>query len=279
MNAKREAWKLLEPIHALTYFSPEPLAALREAGYRGYWMGYFAGRAAPLGRVGPDVVHALFYNFSRERVAKALPDAWEYGAPAAALDARLAGSVAALRRHLGPLAEGADLERAAELAASAAAAADTLGRPLAAANQALEMPDEPLARLWQAATTLREQRGDGHIAALLTAGIEGREAHVLHSLAIGNDRAIYTAARGFEDAEWAACLDSLERKGLVSGGTLTDEGHAAKEHVEDLTDRLAADIDPELIGLLRPLTSAVVQGGDIPLDAPMGLDLRELVVE
>ena len=73
MNPTREAWRLLEPIHAVVYFSPEPLGALRAAGYRGYWMGYFAGRAAPLGAVGPDVVHALFYNFSRERVAKALP--------------------------------------------------------------------------------------------------------------------------------------------------------------------------------------------------------------
>ena len=52
-NDVRDFWRLLEPIHAVVYFSPEPLAALREAGYRGFWMGYFANRAAPLGPVGP----------------------------------------------------------------------------------------------------------------------------------------------------------------------------------------------------------------------------------
>ncbi|MFQ6231024.1 helix-turn-helix domain-containing protein, partial [Nocardia sp. NPDC002869] len=60
----RQAWRLLEPLHAVTYFSPEPLQALKAAGYRGFWMGYFAGRAAPLGAAGPEVVHALFYNFT-----------------------------------------------------------------------------------------------------------------------------------------------------------------------------------------------------------------------
>ena len=57
-NDVRELWRLLEPIHAVVYFSPEPLAALREAGYRGFWMGYFANRAAPLGSVRPEVAQA-----------------------------------------------------------------------------------------------------------------------------------------------------------------------------------------------------------------------------
>lgn len=65
----------MESIHAVTYFSPEPVGALVDAGYRGFWMGYFAGRAAPLGAAGPEVVAALFYNFALARVAKALPDA------------------------------------------------------------------------------------------------------------------------------------------------------------------------------------------------------------
>ncbi|WP_278257050.1 hypothetical protein [Nocardioides convexus] len=108
--AAREVWTLAEPLHAITYFSPEPLGALREAGYRGFWMGYFAGRAAPLGAAAPDLVHALFHNFAYPQVARALPDAWSFAGPAAALDARLGGSVATLRRLLGD----ADVARAAE---------------------------------------------------------------------------------------------------------------------------------------------------------------------
>lgn len=283
MNPTREAWTLLEPIHAVVYFSPEPLVALKAAGYRGYWMGYFAGRSAPLGPVGPDVVHALFYNFSRERVAKALPDAWSHAAPAAALAATRDGSVAALTRLIG----SADVSRAADLAVRVAQHAPVQGRALAAAHQAVPVPDTALGRLWWAATVIREHRGDGHVAALLTAGIEGREAHVLHSLAIHNDPAIYETARDFDAAEWASNLECLDAKGLVADGRLTKAGAELKQEVEDTTDRLsaeafsvlsAAELD-ELLGLLRPLTSAVVKGGDIPLDAPMGLDLRSLMLD
>ena len=92
----RQLWQRLELIHAVTYFSPEAVGALRDAGYKGFWMGYFAGRAAPLGPVGPEVVTALFYNFAPSRVARALPDAWNFAPPEAALGARLHGSVAAL---------------------------------------------------------------------------------------------------------------------------------------------------------------------------------------
>ena len=44
----RSMWHLFEPIHAVTYFSPQARAAFEEAGLRGFWRGYFAGRAAPL---------------------------------------------------------------------------------------------------------------------------------------------------------------------------------------------------------------------------------------
>ena len=57
---------------------------------------------------------------------------------------------------------------------------DFSGRVLAAANAALPVPDgsslnSGLARLWQAATLLRERRGDGHFAALAAADIDGAE--------------------------------------------------------------------------------------------------------
>ena len=84
----RDVWRRLEPIHAVTYFAPEAIGALTDTGYKGFWMGYFAGRAAPLGPVGPEVVQALFYNFAPSRVAKALPDAWSIAGPDVALDAR-----------------------------------------------------------------------------------------------------------------------------------------------------------------------------------------------
>lgn len=56
---------------------------------------------------------------------------------------------------------------AANLLARVAARVDTIGRPLAAANSALPVEPDPYRRLWQAATTLREHRGDGHVIALV----------------------------------------------------------------------------------------------------------------
>ena len=280
----RELWRLLEPIHAVTYFSPEPLAALKTAGYRGFWMGYFAGRAAPLGPVGPEVVHALFYNFGWERVTRALPAAWEFAPPAAALAARVEGSVAALRRALGEQTDDVAVGRAASLAMRAAAAAPLEGRTLFAANRALPVPDAPLEQLWHAATLLREHRGDGHIAALLAAGMTGRAAHVFHAVAVGTPREVYTAARDFTEEEWDAELASLRERGLLDGDVLGPAGRTLYEDIESMTDRLAApayDVlstaeRAELIELLRPMTAAVVRTGDIPLASPMGLDLRDL---
>jgi len=59
----RAMWTLFEPIHAVTYFAPEARGAFEEAGLRGFWRGYFAGRAAPLGPASAAVVTASFFNF------------------------------------------------------------------------------------------------------------------------------------------------------------------------------------------------------------------------
>jgi hypothetical protein len=286
--ASRRLWTLLEPVHAVTYFSPEPLTALRDAGYRGFWMGYFAGRAAPLGDASPALVHALFHNFAESRVRRALPSAWTFAPPEAALAARLDGSVAALRRHLGPLADdpaSADLAEVVALLERAVDAAPSEGRALFAANRALPRPDDVLGRLWLAATCLREHRGDGHVAALLVHRVGGREAHVLQSLVTGTPREVYRASRDMDDDEWSALLDSLRGRGLVDAdGGATDAARDLKAAVERDTDAAAdlaltvldADELAEVDRVLRPVTAAVVAAGEIPVDAPMGLDLRTI---
>ena len=101
-------------------------------------MGYFAARSAPFGEVPADVVTAAFYNFAPERVAKALPGAWDVAPPAAALRAREQSAVAALRRY-GVTDDDAAV--AAELAARAAQSGDLGGRTLFAANRALAWPE------------------------------------------------------------------------------------------------------------------------------------------
>jgi len=121
----RRFFDRFEPVHAVTYFAPEARAALDGLGYRGFWMSYFAARSAPLGNVPPEVVTAIFYNFAPERVAKALPSAWQVAGPEAALRARQDSAVAALRRY--GLDADENVAVAAELAAKAARRAP-LGR-------------------------------------------------------------------------------------------------------------------------------------------------------
>jgi hypothetical protein len=281
-SVARRLWQRLEVIHAVTYFSPEATGALRDAGYRGFWMGYFAGRAAPLGAVGPDVVGALFYNFAPPRVARAIPDAWGFAPPAAALTARLEGSIAALRRVLGAAAAGPDVDAAAELATRAATSAPPEGRALYAANHALPWPDEPLAALWHAATLLREHRGDGHVAVLTAAGVSGREANVVQAAAGVTPREVLVAARDYADAEWDALAVGLAGRGLLTvEGELTPAGQHLKEDIERRTDTIALSayevLDDEEIDrlavALTPLARAVLASGDVPAITPIGVSL------
>ena len=211
-SVARKLWQRLELIHAVTYFAPEAIGALSDAGYRGFWMGYFAGRAAPLGPVGPEVVSAIFYNFAPPRVNRAIPDAWAFAPPEAALAARVEGSMAALGRMVGAIVDDRDVATAAELAARAAVSAPLEGRALYAANRALPWPDDKLAVLWHAATLLREHRGDGHVATLTAAGISGREANVVQAAAGVTPRQVFTAARDYDDAEWTALVADLTRE-------------------------------------------------------------------
>jgi hypothetical protein len=275
----RRLWSRLEPIHVVTYFSPEARAALSGAGYKGFWMGYFAGRAAPMGPVGAELVLATFYNFSISHVSRAIPDAWTFAPPGAALEARQRGATSALQRAFArnDLAEA--VETAAVLARGAAQAAPMEGRALFAANRALPWPEEPTAALWHACTLLREHRGDGHVAALAAAGISGREANILQTAAGSVPRDVFAVSRHYDDAEWDSVSARLIDRGLVSpDGKLTAQGKDVRDDVEDRTDRIALTaydtLDDEqlmqLLDALTPLARAVIATGDIPEVTPVG---------
>ena len=119
---------------------------------------------------------------------------------------------------------------------------DLPGRVLAGANADLPWPDEPLDRLWHAATILREHRGDGHVAALLTAGVDGCESLVWRAALDGDDlRASMQPARGWTDEEWQAAADRLRDRGwLTADDSATTTARTSYAEVEALTDRLAA---------------------------------------
>ncbi|GAA5188525.1 hypothetical protein GCM10023322_39410 [Rugosimonospora acidiphila] len=235
----RRMWTVFEPVHGVIY-SGAAKPALEEAGLRGFWRGYFAARSSPMGAVGPAPVVAAFFSFAPSVVFRALPDIWQRATPERALVARQRAALDALRATAGLTDETiGPLAGAVDLLVEAAAAAEHSGRVLGAANAALPTPDEPVARLWHAATVLREHRGDGHVAALVAAGISGLEALILRA-GLDLSREVLQAARGWTDEQWQAAADGLVERGLLdAGGRTTAAGAQLYREAEDVTDRRA----------------------------------------
>jgi hypothetical protein len=239
MSAARAMWTMFEPVHDVTYFAPEALSGFTEAGLRGYWRGYFAGRAAPLGGTRAAVVTASFFNFAPSFVARAVPGVWDLVTPQEAIAVREAGATAALRRLLG--GREAEAAKAADLLWRAAEELDFAGRALSAANAELPVSGEPLTRLWQATTLLREHRGDGHFAALAAADIDGCEAVVLRCAKDTDiSRDLMQPVRGWTDEQWDAAAARLAERGLTDeDGAMTAAGRAVHDAVEAATDQAA----------------------------------------
>ena len=118
-HVARRMWRVLEPYHAMIYFAPEAREAFTAAGLKGYWMGYFASRAAALGPVPATVVAATFYNFHPRMVARAIPDAWSLSSLERVLAARYQSADAALRRLLTNHSDSPTVAEAAQLAQDA----------------------------------------------------------------------------------------------------------------------------------------------------------------
>ncbi len=217
------------------------------------------------------VVHALFYNFGPGEVARHIPKVWSTTTPEAAIAARQQGCVNALRRILGDLVDAPDFARAVELLTKAATSAPLEGRPMYAALRALPLPEEPVARLFHAASLLREHRGDGHVAALMAQGIGGLEAHVLLAVDMGIPASTFGRIHHLPSARLTDLIETMKARGLIEDeATFTPAGRQAKDRVEALTDELAAApyeiLEPgeldELIAALEPLAQRLIAAQD-----------------
>lgn len=276
----RRVHRLAETYHALIYFAPETKERYTDAGLKGGWMGYFASRGAALGAAQPEVIEALFYNFHPAMVRRAIPDAWGFSPPERVLEARLQVADDALRRTLGDEVEGEAIEEALAIARDALPACSPQGRALFAAYLSVPWPEEPHLALWHACTLLREYRGDGHIAALVTSGLDGLEAHVTAVAAGKFPRDGIQPFRGWSDDEWEAAEQRLRDRGLIdSAGVATPDGVALRERIEELTDELSAApwqlVGPERTQrfdeLMTPIARTIVAGSAVPFPNPMGL--------
>ncbi len=137
-----------------------------------------------------------------------------------------------------------------------------------------------LGEVWQACTTLREHRGDGHVAALVVHGVSGLEAHVLAAGTKAIPVEVLRDNRGWSEQEWEDSVAVLTRRDLVhADGRVTDAGRTLHGRVEELTDELAGPAYAalsdtaleELHGALSACAGDVAASGLVPFPNPMGL--------
>ena len=90
--------------------------------------------------------------------------------------------------------------------------------------------------MWRLADMLREYRGDAHIAAWTSAGLDATEIGLLTELYWGLPLRTYIRTRAWSDAQLDAAEARLVARGLVADGALTAAGRAVREAVEVATD-------------------------------------------
>ena len=273
----RKAYETLEPYHVLAYFNPHLKKAMADLAVSELGV-YFGGRGAPLGRTSSAVVAATFFNFNPAYVSHGWGEALGAGLPAVEA-ARTEALDLSLREALGAEVDSPELPALVSALRAGIVDASYAGRPLAAAWAAAPWPSEPHLQLWHATAVLREHRGDGHLAALVLAGLEPVEALVLHESphpdpalkrrTFGKKGLLLT--RGWTEEDWDRASDSLRRKGLLDAeGAMTAAGVTLYDRLEEQTDSAAAalwagvpDAD-QVLDRARPFVKAVIAVGYLP---------------
>jgi len=283
----------IEPFAGQVYFSPECHAAYQALGFSpsptevgGVAMpdgvAYFCSRGSVMGQVPGPVVAAAFGVFNPAVVEACVDIGWGITDAPTICAARTEGAVGQLRRVLGD--DPAGLDRALDLLHRASEPLEPAGRPLYAGLVSLGLPGEPLADAWRLADLLREYRGDVHVAAWVSAGLDATEIGLLTELYWGLPLRSYIRTRAWSDAELDAAEARLVDRGLLADGAFTDEGRALREGIEVTTDQgcrplleaLGDDLE-ELVDLLRPWGAAVRDARGYPASGP--LDLSRGVAE
>lgn len=271
--------RALDKLHSTIYFAAQANDRFSELGLENQRMQYFASRSAPMGAVTAKVVAATFYNFNPELIASAIPAAWEIASPTAVTRARYEIVDALIPMILGDerIWSPEFAQSTAIVRRTAEAIPNVVGRPLYAGHAELDWPEPLHTQLWHAITLLREYRGDGHIAALVTHGLSGIEALITHvATGTGFDPEFGRRLRGWSQDQWDAAVDGLRSRGLLDGdGRLTAAGNELRAKIEDMTDELAfapwrllSDDDvQELVSLGKTIRDRVGAAGVFPVNA------------
>jgi len=239
MSVARQMWESVERYHQLCYWAPEVREEGTSAGLKGFWMNYFATRAAPLGAVSPETVESLFFYYSPSRIGRAIPDAWDYATPEEILAARYRGMDQAIQRELGSLVEGEEVIRALQITRDVIDEIDGTGRTLYAGWNSLPWPEPPHLALWHGCTVLREHRSGSHLIALASEGLDGPQS-VITQVAVDEAPAEWIQHEaGWADEAVQEAKTRLRGKGwLDADDRATPQCYEGRTRIEDITDRL-----------------------------------------
>jgi hypothetical protein len=270
----------LEPVIGQVFFSPECHEAYEKLGFDpspgSFGKGvaapdgpaYFTSRGSLLGQVEPEVVASAFGVFKPAVVVAGVRLGWTRTDAATIFAARRAGAVAQLERVCGP-ADGEVAQVAAVLERAVEPLAEP-GRPLFSGLRAQwDDPNDRWTRLFHLGDMLREHRGDAHVCAWSTAGVDATEIGLLTEAYMGLPLRTYIRTRGWNDAELDAAAARLRDRGwLDDAEALTGTGRAEREAMERATDRamrpaiaaLGDDVDA-VLELARPWGEAMRAAG------------------
>ncbi len=241
-HLSRAMWRLYEPIHSVVYFHPHAAASYKEIGLKGGWMSYFASRSAALGAPSAEVVQAIFYHFAPAMVKRAIPDAWGLASSSEILRVRHEIAVNAINNGVEGLVSQTELHLIASRLYEIAVSLPISGRVLYAAHLTTDWGDSAAAKLFGAATLLREHRGDTHNASLAAHGIDGVQSHLLQIAAGAVTHDIIFPTRGWSVETWNEGFEKLLSAGILSTYStprqpiLTDLGRGVKNQIESQTD-------------------------------------------
>lgn len=221
----------LEPIATQGWWAREPMTRLADLGL-GFFEAYVWGRAAALGTPSASVVVATFGVFE----PGLLGGVYERGRAGASRDDVLAARADGASSAMAAVVDPDIADDLADTLLRALDGCDGMGRPLFSALRELPLPADPGGRLWRAAELVREHRGDGHLAVMVAAGLDGVEANVLTELWLGYEFGAYSGTRGWSAERLDQARTSLAGRGWLDGTSLSAAGVNERVRLETVTD-------------------------------------------
>lgn len=277
-STSRHLAAVLEPIAGQVYFSPECHANYQALGFgegrgvqdgvaMGNRVAYFTSRGSVMGQVSGHVVAATFAVFNPDIVIPSVDEGWKITDATSICSARDRGAIAQLERILGASPIG--INRAQDLLQRAVDPLRLEGRALFAGLRSLAMPTTALGATWRLADMLREYRGDSHIAAWVSEGLDAVEVCLLTDVFSGVPMRTYSATRGWRTEQFEPATERLVSRGLleVNGDTSTAAGRELRSRIELNTDKqmhaamhAIEDDLAELMEILAPMAQAIKDG-------------------